>query len=255
MKQERKGVALITGAARRIGAAIATSLAAQGWAVAIHANNSIEEAEALARRIRGDGGTAEVLNADLRRTEVLSDLVRCATDTLGPLGLLVNNASVFERDEIGTLNAATFDDHYAVHVRAPCFLAEAFAAELDKSESGLVVNIIDQRVLKPTPNFFSYQISKSAMWAATLAMAQALAPRCRVNAIGPGPTLASARQEQADFEAQCAALPLGQGPSLDDFGRAIHFLLETPSITGQMIALDGGQHIAWQTPDVTEIDE
>ncbi|MDJ0931548.1 SDR family oxidoreductase [Breoghania sp.] len=255
MKQEREGTALVTGAAKRIGRAIARDLAADGWPVAIHANQSFEQAETLADEIRQSGGRAHVLRADLRDISALPGLVAETTRTLGPPQLLINNASIFERDDIGTLDPALFDDHFAIHVRAPCLLAEAMANALADDMTGNIVNIIDQRVLKPTPHFFSYQLSKSTLWAATRTLAQALAPRIRVNAVGPGPALASPRQQQANFEAQCAALPLGRGPALDDFGRAIRFLVETTSITGQMIALDGGQHIAWQTPDVTQIVE
>ncbi|MEI2383650.1 SDR family oxidoreductase [Breoghania sp. JC706] len=255
MRNERDAAALVTGAARRIGRAIALDLARHGWRVAIHANTSGEQAEAVAEEIRAAGGKAHVVLADLRDPKAPAALAGETVRTLGPLRLLVNNASIFERDEIGTLDPTRFDDHFAVHVRAPCLLAEAMARVLDDGATGNIVNVIDQRVLKPTPNFFSYQLSKSALWTATVTLAQALAPRIRVNAIGPGPALASPRQQQADFEAQCAALPLGRGPALEEFGRTIRFLIDTPSITGQMIALDGGQHVAWQTPDVTGIVE
>ena len=255
MRNERDAAALVTGAARRIGRAIALDLARHGWRVAIHANTSGEQAEAVAEEIRAAGGKAHVVLADLRDPKAPAALVGETVRTLGPLRLLVNNASIFERDEIGAFDPTRFDDHFAVHVRAPCLLAEAMARVLDDGATGNIVNIVDQRVLKPTPNFFSYQISKSALWTATVTLAQALAPRIRVNAIGPGPALASPRQQQADFEAQCAALPLGRGPALEEFGRTIRFLIDTPSITGQMIALDGGQHVAWQTPDVTGIVE
>lgn len=255
MERAHKGTALITGAARRIGRAIAIDLAAHGWAVAIHANRSVEAAEAVAAEIKTGGGRAIVVQADLRETGRLEPLIGEAMAALGPVSLLINNASMFEKDEMGALDAQLFDDNHAVHVRAPCFLAQAMARHLPDGMSGNVVNIIDQRVLKPTPQFFSYTLTKSTLWAATRTMAQALAPRIRVNAIGPGPALASARQREEDFRAQCEALPLEHGPALDEFGRAIRFLVETPSVTGQMIAIDGGQHLAWQTPDVTGIDE
>ncbi len=255
MSNHREGAALVTGAARRIGSAIARDLADAGWPVAIHANTSGESAEALAEEIRAAGGKAQVLLADLRDTDALADLMTRAGTALGPVTLLVNNASIFEHDDIGTLDETRFDDHFAVHVRAPCFLAKAMAAALPDGMTGNIVNIIDQRVLKPTPHFFSYQLSKSTLWTATRTLAQALAPRIRVNAIGPGPALASPRQQPEDFEAQCATLPLERGPALAEFGHTIRFIVETPSLTGQMLALDGGQHIAWQTPDVTNIVE
>ena len=137
-----------------------------------------------------------------------------------------------------------------INLAAPTFLAQAFAAALPEGKAGNIVNIIDQRVWKPVPEFFSYQVSKSALWAATVAIAQSLAPRIRVNAIAPGPVLPSPRQSQEDFERQAATLPLGHGAELEEFGRTVRYLVETPSITGQMIALDGGQHVAWKTPDV-----
>lgn len=253
--QAAVGVALVTGAAKRIGAAIVEDLAAHGWHVGIHAHASRAEAEALAHRIRTGGGTAQVLVADLRDPHQPAALAAAAEKALGPVTLLVNNASIFEKDELGGLDASLFDAHFAVHTRAPCFLAQEMANRLPVGLSGNVVNVIDQRVLRPTPHFFSYALSKAALWAATRTMAQALAPRIRVNAIGPGPTLASHRQQAEDFRAQCEAVPLGRGPALEEFGRTIRFLVETPSITGQMIAIDGGQHLAWETPDVVGVPE
>ncbi|WP_321333078.1 SDR family oxidoreductase [Breoghania sp.] len=255
MNNHHEGVALVTGAARRIGSAIIRDLADAGWPVAIHANTSRQSADALAEEIRAAGGKAHVVLADLRDTGALADLIARTQAALGPVTLLVNNASIFERDDVGTLDETLFDDHFAVHVRAPCFLAQAMAQALPEGMNGNIVNIVDQRVLKPTPHFFSYQLSKSTLWTATRTLAQALAPRIRVNAIGPGPALASPRQQPSDFEAQCASLPLERGPALSEFGRTIRYIVETPSLTGQIFALDGGQHIAWQTPDVTGIVE
>lgn len=249
-QEQGKKVALVTGGARRIGRAIVEDLAAHGWAVAVHAHGSRSAAEALVADIATRGQTAHAVYGDLRDATCFAGLVEATQAALGPLTLLVNNASIFEQDEIGSLDQRLFDAHFALHLRAPCFLAEAMVARLPDGVDGNVVNIIDQRVWKLTPRFFSYTLSKSALWTATQTMAQALAPRVRVNAIGPGPAMASSRQQAADFRAQCAALPLGRGPSLDEFGRTIRFLVETPSITGQMIAIDGGQHLAWQTPDV-----
>lgn len=250
-----KGVALVTGGARRIGRSIAEDLARHGYAVAIHCNRSLDAAEELRTLIEAEGGRAIVLAADLAELDQASALPRRAADKLGPLDLLVNNASVFDADEVGSLDAGRFQRQMAINLAAPVFLAEAFAAGIADGSNSLVVNMIDQRVWKTTPHYMSYQLSKSALLTATRTLAQALAPCVRVNAIGPGPTLPSPRQEEADFRRQADLMPLGHGPELAEFGRTIRYLHETRSITGQMIALDGGQHLAWETPDVVGIKE
>ena len=248
-------MALITGGARRIGRAIAEGLASQGFAVAIHAHNSLDEAQALADALGRAGARAAAVDANLHDVESTAGLVEKAARALGPVDLLVNNASVFRDDGAGAFNAETFEAHFSVHVRAPSILAAAFAAALPANRDGLIVNIIDQRVWALTPRFYSYTLSKAALWTATQTMAQAFAPRIRVNAIGPGPTLRSPRQDEEAFRAQVAAVPLKRGPELEEFARTIRFLYDTPSVTGQMIALDGGQHLAWETPDVAGISE
>ncbi len=248
-------VALVTGGARRIGRAIVKDLAASGFAVAIHVNTSREEGEALARDIREGGGKAAVVQADLTRADAPARVAHDAAKALGPVRLLVNSASLFEPDEIGSLTLERYEAHQAIHTRTPVFLAQEMANALPAGLDGLIVNVIDQRVWKPTPQFFSYTLSKAALWSATQTMAQGLAPRIRVNAIGPGPTLANIRQQPEDFAKQVAAVPLRRGPGLDEFARTIRFLWETPSIMGQMIALDGGQHLAWETPDVVGMVE
>jgi NAD(P)-dependent dehydrogenase (short-subunit alcohol dehydrogenase family) len=247
--------ALVTGAARRVGRAIALDLSRSGFAVAIHCNASRREAAALAADIEGRGGRAAVVQADLTDADATSRLVGEAAAALGPIGLLVNNASVFDRDELLDFDWRGWERHFAVHLKAPVELSRSFAALLPAGAEGLIVNMIDQRVWKPTPQFFTYTLSKSALWTATRTMAQALAPRIRVNAIGPGPTLRGERQEDADFDAQVEGLLLKRGPGLAEFGATIRYLWDTPSVTGQMIALDGGQHLGWQTPDVTGIRE
>lgn len=249
------GVALVTGGAKRIGKAIVEDLAAHGFAVAIHCNRSRAEADALAARIDSAGGRATVLVADLTDMAEVGGLVARAEAALGPVRLLVNNASLFEDDSILDFNWQAWDRHFAVHVKAPALLAQEFAHSLPADGEGLIVNIIDQRVWRPTPRYFSYALSKSSLWTATQMMAQALGPRIRVNAIGPGPTLKNKWQNDEDFEAQVDGLILKRGPELPEFGNTIRYLWAARSVTGQMIALDGGQHLAWQTPDVTGMVE
>jgi NAD(P)-dependent dehydrogenase (short-subunit alcohol dehydrogenase family) len=248
-------VALVTGGARRIGRAITEDLSRNGWAVAIHCHNSHDDAEALAAECRKNGARIAVIEADLVETVSVGAVVKRAQAALGPVTLLVNNASIFEEDGVGALDAELWHRQMAINLAAPVFLADAFAAALPSGADGNIINIIDQRAWKPTPHYMSYQLSKSALLTATRTLAQALAPRIRVNAIGPGPTLPSPRQTEADFQRQARAIPLQRATDLADFGRTIRFLVATPSVTGQMIALDGGQHIAWQTPDILGANE
>ncbi len=255
MNMAEKPVALVTGAAKRIGAAIAADLAANGFAVAIHCKRSCGDAETLLASIHGEGGRAALIEADLTDRQQVAGIIPAAAAELGPVRLLVNNASVFEKDEAQSLDWNVWDRHFALHLEAPAHLASDLARHLPEGQAGLVVNIVDQRVWKLTPQFFSYTLSKSALWTATQTMAQAFAPLIRVNAIGPGPTLKNDRQRESDFEAQKKGLLLKNGPMLTEFGATIRYLWEMPSITGQMIALDGGQHLAWQTPDVTGMHE
>jgi NAD(P)-dependent dehydrogenase (short-subunit alcohol dehydrogenase family) len=247
--------ALVTGGARRIGRAIVEDLARHGFGVAIHCNRSRADAEALAGEIAGRGGRAAVIDADLADPVALETVVERAEQALGPLSILVNNASMFESDTAADFDWQVWDRHFAVHVKAPAALTRAFAATCAGARDGLVVNIVDQRVWRPTPRFFSYSLSKSALWTATRTMAQTFAPNVRVNGIGPGPTLASARQDPTAFAAQVEGVLLDRGPALEEFGATIRYLWQARSVTGQMIALDGGQHLAWQTPDVAGIAE
>lgn len=242
--------ALVTGAARRIGAAIARDLAKDGWAVAIHSNASALEGEALAAEIEAAGGRAAALRADLADPASLARLIPAAIDAVGPLTLLVNNASVFLHDGLGRLEIAGWQAQFDINLRAPVFLAEAFAAQLPEGGEGNIVNMIDQRVWKLTPEMTSYTLTKAALWAATQTLAQALAPRIRVNGIGPGPTLPNLHDGDRGLTQEAAGVPLKRAVELADFGRAVRFLVETRSITGQMIALDSGQHLAWRTPDI-----
>ncbi|MVB00144.1 SDR family oxidoreductase [Nitratireductor sp. CAU 1489] len=252
---ENGPTALVTGGARRIGAAIIQDLAANGFSVAIHCNRSRDDADRLADEVARAGARVAVLPADLCDPDAAAGLIAVAAVALGPVRLLVNNASAFDDDSPADPDWQKWDRHFALHLKAPVLLASTMAKALPAGEDGLVVNVVDQRVWKLTPQFFSYTLSKSALWTATRTMAQGLAPRIRVNAIGPGPTLKNARQAVSDFRAQTDALPLGHGPLLTEFGATIRYLWQTPSITGQMIALDGGQHLAWQTPDVTGMRE
>jgi NAD(P)-dependent dehydrogenase (short-subunit alcohol dehydrogenase family) len=249
MTGKTQRAALVTGAGRRIGRAIALALAEAGYAVALHANRAGTEAAALRGEIAAKRGRAAVVRADLSDHAAVTALVPAAVAALGPLTLLVNNAAMFERDGIGTLDPALFDRQLAVNLRAPLFLAEAFAAQAPADADASVVNILDQRVLKPTPHFVSYGLAKSALHAATRTLAQALAPKVRVNAVAPGPTFASARQQPEDFASQGAALLLGRGPTPEEIAAAVVYLAGARSVTGQTLAVDGGQHIAWQTPD------
>lgn len=254
MAKETK-IALVTGAARRIGREIALDLASHGFSVVVHVNRSTDEGVALASAITAAGGRAALIEGDLTDLDRVRGILSAASAHFGPPDLLVNNASLFDSDSLMDHDDSVWDRHFALHVRAPVELARDFARQLAPSREGLIVNMIDQRVLKPNPNFFSYSLSKSALWAATQTMAQALAPRIRVNAIGPGPSMPSARQDLEDFARQTAGLLLGRGPEPAEFGATIRYLWECRSITGQMIALDGGQHLAWRTPDIDGVPE
>lgn len=246
-----RGAALVTGARARLGRALALALGGAGYAVAVHhRGDHADDAHAVVEEIRAAGGTASAVRADLADKAETASLVGRAVEALGPLTLLVNNASRFTDDRVGTLTSESWDGHMAVNLRAPILLTEAFAAQAPAGADALVINLLDQRVWKPNPQFFSYTLSKCALWSATRMLAQALAPAVRVNAIGPGPTLASVHQDAAAFEAETAATPLGRGVTLDDITAAALYLIDARSTTGQMIAVDSGQHLAWRTPDI-----
>lgn len=247
--------ALVTGGARRVGLAITRALADAGYAVAVHVKSSLADAQTVCAGIRAKGGRAAEVQGDLSDHDQVLKLVPAAAAAVGPLTLLVNNASIFEADDIRSLDRALFDRHMAVHVRAPLFLAQAFAAQAPADADASIVNLLDQRVLKPTPLFLSYALSKNGLYAATTMLAQGLAPTVRVNGVAPGPTLPSKRQSKEEFARQSAKLPLGLGTTPEQVAAAVVFLAGAPSITGQVIAVDGGQHIAWQTPDVAGIEE
>jgi len=237
-------IALVTGGAHRIGRAIVEDLAANGWAVAIHANLSRQAAEELAADIRGRGARAAVVTGDLAAAETPQAVIAAATAALGPVTLLVNNASIFEKDALGKLDRPLFDRQLAVNLTGPVFLAEAFANALPAEAEGNIVNLLDQRVWRPTPAYFSYQLAKSALLTATETLAEALAPRIRVNAIAPGPVLPSEHQSAEGFARKLERTLLRRAPDLAEFGRTVRYFVEAKSVTGQVITLDAGEHLA-----------
>jgi NAD(P)-dependent dehydrogenase (short-subunit alcohol dehydrogenase family) len=243
-----RGGALVTGAARRIGRALALQAAAAGYSVIVHHHHSADDAEEVCGEIESMGGHAHALAADLADAAALPALIDEARAAIGPLSLLVNNASLFEDDRIETLTPASWDAHMAANFRAPVLLSQAFARQAPAG--ALIVNIIDQRVLRPTPQFFSYALSKAGLWDATRMMAQALAPNVRVNGIGPGPTLPSTHQSPEEFAAEAEHILLQRRTTPEEIAQALAYLIEATAVTGQMIAVDGGQHLAWRTPDV-----
>jgi NAD(P)-dependent dehydrogenase (short-subunit alcohol dehydrogenase family) len=249
------GAALVTGAGRRVGRALALALADAGLDIAVHYRGSADEADQVVTAVQAMGRNAIAVAADLSKPQETASLVTRAAGVIGPLHLLVNNASLFEADRFGALDLALWDRHFETNLRAPVLLAQAFAAQVPASvEDGqaMILNILDQRVLHPNPQFFSYTLSKSALFTATRTMAQALAPRIRVNAVGPGPTLASIHQDASTFAAEVQATPLARPVAPQDICAAVLYLMSARSVTGQMLAVDAGQHLAWRTPDILE---
>ncbi len=243
--------ALVTGAGKRIGKAIALRLADHGYNVAIHYHSSRGDADAVASAVRDKGVNAAPVMADLSKEADAAALVGAAHDALGPLTLLVNSASLFEADDIDTMSRASWAAHMETNLRAPVKLIQDFAAQAPAGENNAVINIIDQRIKKLTPQFLSYTTSKAALYTVTVTLAQALGPRgIRVNAVGPGPTLKNPRQSDEDWRKQNEATVLGYGAAPDDICDAVLYLASARAVTGQMIAVDGGQHLVWQTPDV-----
>ncbi len=237
------GVALVTGAAIRIGRAIALDLASAGWTVAVHHNRSVAAARDVVAEIEAGGGRARAFAADFTDGDQVEALVgRCAGE-LGPLSCLVNNASLFENDRLDTVSRDIWDAHIAVNLRAPLVLIQAFVRQVPRDAHGNVINMIDQRVLNPDAAFLSYTVSKAGLWTLTRTLAPALAPRVRINGIGPGPTLPSKAQTEAQFAAYCARMPLRRGTTPEEICAAVRFILAAPAMTGQMIALDGGEHL------------
>ncbi len=252
----RRGAALVTGAARRIGLAVAQHLARAGWDVALHASpRSAAEARAAAARITSEGARTCVVVGDLAEATTCATLVDEAAAALGPLRLLVNNAAIFEADGVDALDLALWDRQFAVNLRAPVLLAARFARQADAlTRTGAdvgIVNLVDQRVLRTTPRHFSYTLTKSALWTATRTMAQAFADRgVRVNAVGPGPVLPNADEGDDGFAREVDGVPLHRAVHPDEIAAAVLYLAEARGVTGQLIAVDAGQHLGWRTPDV-----
>lgn len=259
------GAALVTGGAKRLGRAMALDLAQQGWRVAVHYNSSEHDADScVAEALAAGAPAAAKIRADLTAEAEVQAVVSAASEALGaPLTLLVNNASIFERDTVETATRASWDRHLESNLRAPYVLTQNFAAQCPEAAmldgeplaSGLVVNMIDQRVWSPTPIFSTYTIAKMGLWAFTRTAAQGLAPKIRVNGIGPGPTMVNERQSDAHFRRQRDGVILKRGADPSDVCAALRYLISARSVTGQMIAVDGGQHLGWETPDVVGIVE
>lgn len=243
--QVARPTALITGAARRIGRALALALAEKGWDVGVHYKGSKAEALELVTEIEALGARAVALHCDLSNAQHVEKLVPDCCDLLAPPICLINNASAFQPDHVPDLTTKLWDEHLAINLKAPVFLAQAMVQHLPENTPGNVINIIDQRVWRLTPDFFSYTISKAGLWTATQTLAQALAPHVRVNAVGPGPVLKSIHQTEGEFDSEVRSTLLKQAPTPEDVARAVLFILETPAMTGQMIALDSGQHLTW----------
>lgn len=251
MAKNIRGAALVTGAGKRLGRAMALALGEAGYDVAVHFNSSAGDAQEVADLMAAKGQKSAIIKGDLSREAETARIVGAASKLLGPLTLLVNSASLFENDDIETMTRESWDAHMETNLRAPLKLSQDFAGQAPKGRDCLIVNIVDQRVLKPTPQFLSYALSKAALHAATPMLAQALGPKgVRVNAIGPGPTMRNARQSEEDWARQNAATILGRGATPDDIVGALLYLTDATAVTGQLIAVDGGQHLAWKTQDV-----
>jgi NAD(P)-dependent dehydrogenase (short-subunit alcohol dehydrogenase family) len=243
--------ALVTGAGARLGAAMARALGERGFQVAVHYRSSEKGAEETVAAIRAGGGEAEAVQANLAEENELRGLIAKAEAALGgSIGVLVNCASTFQPDKATDFSRRDWDLHMDANAYGPIVLAQEFAKRLPDEAHGVIVNLVDQRVWKLNPTFFTYTLSKALLFTATKTLAQALSPRIRVNAIGPGPTLRSVHQSEDDFAAETHATLTGEGSSPDEICRALLYLLDATSVTGQMIASDGGQHLMWQTPDI-----
>lgn len=245
-------IALVTGATRRIGLSIAECLAAKGYYLALHCNETAyEETKEAAGRLVERGSKTLVIPADLLDPAAPARIMKAAVNAFGSLDLLVNNASIFEEDSAFALDLDLWERLLAINLRAPLLLAQEFVRQVPEGSAAAVVNIIDQRVWRPTPQFFSYSVTKSALWWATQTMAQTFAPRgIRVNAVGPGPVLPNEPQGAKGFAAEVAGVPLKRAVAEAEIAEAVLYLARATSVTGQMIVVDAGQHLAWETPDI-----
>ena len=233
----------MTGAGRRVGRAIALSLADAGWSIAVHYRKSRDDAEALVSAIKAKGVAAHAISANLSIEKEVAALIPACERSLGPISCLINNASTFENDTVVTSTRDMWDTHMEVNLRAPFALSQAFYAQLPKNTNGSIINIIDQRVWNLSADFPTYTLSKAGLWALTQILARAMAPAVRVNGVGPGPTMQSIHQSAKDFEEECSAMPLAHQVSTEDICSAVHFILQSSAVTGQMIAVDAGQHM------------
>ena len=245
METNKNANVLITGAAHRIGRTIAMDLAAHGFGVAVHYNASADGAQEVVQAITDEGGRAVAVQAELADEEQVKRLIPTATKALGPLTVLVNNASLFENDTVNDATRESWDKHLDVNLRAPFVLSQMFAEQLPEDQDGNIINLLDQRVWNLTPFFMSYTVSKAGLWTLTQTLAMALAPQIRVNAVGPGPTIRNERQSEEDFARQLGETPLERRVMPQDIADAVRFIINAPSMTGQMIAMDGGQHLGW----------
>jgi len=258
------GAALVTGGAKRLGAAMVRYLAGRGYAVAVHYNSSSDAADALVAELQAQGARAVAVQADLlSETETESLVDRAVAGLETPLTCLVNNASIFEYDTIDSATRESWDRHIGSNLRAPYILTQAFARQAPEAETdengeprarANIINMIDQRVLKLTPEFSTYTLAKAGLWTLTQTAAQGLAPHIRVNAIGPGPTMKGGRQSDAHFEKQRQSTILQRGSSPAGIVAALGYLLDADGVTGQLICVDGGQHLGWKTPDVIGVE-
>jgi NAD(P)-dependent dehydrogenase (short-subunit alcohol dehydrogenase family) len=245
--------ALVTGAAKRIGRAIAIALASAGYDIGVHYGQSRDDALKLVSELEALGVRAHAIQGDLNDVSNVPGLIEKAREALGALDVLVNNASVFADDRARSLTIESWQTHMDTNLLAPVLLSQAFAAQADIRPGASIINMIDQRVLKPSPPFFSYSMSKAGLWHATRTLAQALAPNIRVNAVGPGPTLRSIHQSEKDFEREARSTLLQKPTSPEEVAAAVIYLLNAPSVTGQMICVDSGQHLNWKTLDMFDV--
>ena len=249
MTEQLPKTVIVTGGGQRIGRAISLAMAKDGWQVAVHFNSSLVEANEVVDEITSSGNVALAVQADLANEVAVTSLIATISTKLTPVTAVINNASIFEEDTVENVTKGSWDSHLAINLRAPFLLTQSLARNLNKDEKGNIINIVDQRVENLTPYFTSYTLSKSALWTLTKTTAAALAPNIRVNAIGPGPTLPSRRQSQAQFDRQIALTPLEARVDVEEICNAVRFILATPSMTGQLLSIDSGQHLGWAQPE------